>query len=70
MSSDWASVGEKKNPGSSGGKKTRGRGYCRGGPEENRMPLVHLVHSHQANFAKLFIGEEGLFLIAGALGVP
>jgi hypothetical protein len=31
---------------------------------------VHLVHSQQANLAKLFIREERFFLAAGALGVP
>ena len=62
--------GEQKTPGLQGVEKTRGRGYCRGGPEESREPSVHLVHSHQANFAKLFIGKESFFLIAGTFPVP
>jgi hypothetical protein len=31
---------------------------------------VHVVNGHQANFAQLFIGVEGFFLIAGTLDVP
>src|SRR6266404_5155220 len=48
---------------------TRGLGTQQRGAGGKSQPLVHLVHGHQANLAKLFIGEESLFLVAGTLGV-
>src|ERR1700680_4834362 len=64
-----ATLRRKKNPGSSGGKQTRGGVQQRGG-RRKIAPLVHLLHGHQANLAKLFISEKSFFPFAGTLGVP
>lgn len=60
-------LGTQLKPRVFGGKKTRGSGYNRGGPEENSS--VHLLRGKQANLAKFFVGIESLFVISRALCV-
>ena len=64
-------LAEKETPDLLGGGDP-GRGGCYEGGRRKLVrlkSLVHRVRREHANLAQLFIGEEGLNLIAGALGM-